>query len=140
MTDAIYRFQVHYPIDKGHTRYVKFVADIRTPLHPDFRFRIEALIAMRSQQIMRFQYSQREVFAELWNAWELENKKLASSLPANFPQRWQALKKLRQKEYSKYGNPLLLLELWEAWSRQCPDDAGKIERQLKKLSKKAPEI
>jgi hypothetical protein len=138
MTEAIYRFQVHYPAEKGRNRGVKFVADMRTPLHPDFRFRIEALIAMRSRQIMRFQYSQREVFAELWNAWELENKKLAASLPAKFPQRWQALKELRQKEHGRYGNPLLLLELWGAWCRRFPQDAQKIEREFRKLPKIAP--
>jgi hypothetical protein len=136
MSETIYRFQVHYLVDKSRYRFVKFIADIRPHLHDNLDRRIKALIAMRSEGQARFQYSQREVFVELWKAWEQQNKKLASKLPTTFPERWLALKKIREKEFGLYPNPRCMLELWDAWSRQFPGDARKIDRRIKNMANK----
>jgi hypothetical protein len=138
MSETVYRFQVHYRSDRGNTRYVKFVADIRPQLHHNLNLRIAALISLRGEQIRQPQYMQRQVFSELWNAWDRQNRNLASRLPARFPEKWQALKKLREKEHGHYGNPKMMLELWDAWSRQHPADARKIERQLRAAQKIPP--
>jgi hypothetical protein len=140
MSDEVYRFQIHYRVDRGERRYVKFVADIRPHLHNNLKSRFEAMIELRSENLWRYLYSQGEVFTELWNAWEKQNKKLASTLPAKFPERLLALKKIRQKEFKNYSNPKLIMELWDAWCRENPKDAAKIEQRIKKAAKKSKAI
>ena len=130
--DTVYRFQVHYRNEKIQVRrYIKFVADIRPAIHRQLDLKIAALIAIRSEQPRRFMLSQREIFDEIWTGWDLQNKSLASKLPAKFPERWQALKKLRRKEFGRYSNPMLMLELWDAWSRQYPRDSKEVEKRVK---------
>ena len=140
MSDEVYRFQIHYRVGRGERRYIKFVADIRPHLHNNLKSRFEAMIELRSENLLRYPYSQGEVFTELWNAWEKQNKKLASTLPAKFPERLLALKKLRQKENKNYSNPRLIMELWDAWCREYPRDAAKIDKRIKKAAKKSKAI
>jgi hypothetical protein len=132
MTEDIYRFQVHFSTKRGDSHTAKFVADIRPRKHGILRPRLETYIEMSLEKFRPSPITQREVFFELWNAWEAQNKKLASTLPAKFPQKIYTLKKIRQKEFGFYSNPRLMVELWGAWSRQFPKEADKIERRLKK--------
>jgi hypothetical protein len=135
MAEDIYRFKVHFIGKKGKKQSVHFVADIRPHLHIGLKPRLETLLAMRNGDFKYFPYMQRNAFIELWNAWEMENKKLVSTLPQAHPDKLLALKKFRQKEHGYYGNPKIMLELWDAWSRQFPKDAAKVERLIKKQAK-----
>jgi hypothetical protein len=140
MAEAIYRFQVHFSTKRGDSHTAKFVADIRPRRHGILRLRIETMIEMSLEKFRTSPITQREVFFDLWNAWEVQNKKLASTLPAKFPQKIYALKKLRQKEFGFYSNPRLMVELWAAWSRQNPREADKIERRVKKKESQRADI
>jgi ABC-type amino acid transport substrate-binding protein len=133
----VYRFQVHFLDSRGKSRYFKFVVDIHPYRHDYLDLKLETLAALRGTRQRRYQYSQREVFTELWNAWEAENKKLASQLPAEFPEKLLALKKKRIREFGFFTNPSLLLELWDAWRRRNPKEAAKIERHVKSILKES---
>jgi hypothetical protein len=135
MSELVYRFQVHFSAKRGDTRNAKFVADIRPHLHENLKPRLEAFIASSLEQFRPSPYTQREVFFELWKAWETQNKKLAAKLPAKFPDKLYALKKLRQKEHYNYSNPQVMIELWHAWCRQFPKNAAKMERRAKENAK-----